>query len=166
MNALESNLSFYTTEEQIIEVFKKCGEIRRIVMGLNRNTKTPCGFCFVEYYTHQDATDCVKYLTSTAVDDRVIRVELDPGFAEGRQYGRGKQGGQVRDEFRTNYDPGRGGYGAPEPATTTPTTTTPDTNKKRYRDSNESSHDSKRQHTEAEKNPRFRENDSDSDEED
>ena len=32
-------------------------------------------------------------------------------FLEGRQYGRGKTGGQVRDEYRTDYDPGRGGYG-------------------------------------------------------
>ena len=32
-------------------------------------------------------------------------------FSEGRQYGRGKTGGQVRDEYRTDYDPGRGGYG-------------------------------------------------------
>ena len=30
---------------------------------------------------------------------------------EGRQYGRGKSGGQVRDEYRTDYDLGRGGYG-------------------------------------------------------
>jgi len=42
------NLSFYTTEEQIYEIFSKCGEIKRIIMGLDRNTKTPCGFCFVE----------------------------------------------------------------------------------------------------------------------
>jgi len=42
------NLSFFTTEEQIYEVFSKCGEIKRIIMGLDRNTKTPCGFCFVE----------------------------------------------------------------------------------------------------------------------
>jgi nuclear cap-binding protein subunit 2 len=33
------------------------------------------------------------------------------GFEEGRQYGRGKSGGQVRDEYRTDYDVGRGGYG-------------------------------------------------------
>ena len=30
---------------------------------------------------------------------------------EGRQYGRGKSGGQVRDEFRDDYDAGRGGFG-------------------------------------------------------
>lgn len=45
------NLSFYTTEEQIYELFSKCGEIKRIIMGLDRNHKTPCGFCFVEYAT-------------------------------------------------------------------------------------------------------------------
>jgi len=42
------NLSFYTTEEQIYELFVKCGEIRRIIMGLDKFKKTPCGFCFIE----------------------------------------------------------------------------------------------------------------------
>lgn len=43
------NLSFYTTEEQIYELFTKCGDVKRIVMGLDKYKKTPCGFCFVEY---------------------------------------------------------------------------------------------------------------------
>lgn len=30
---------------------------------------------------------------------------------EGRQFGRGKSGGQVRDEVRQDYDAGRGGFG-------------------------------------------------------
>ena len=81
------NLSFYTTEEQIHELFSKCGEIKRLVMGLDRFQKTPCGFCFVEYYTHQDALDCMKYIGGTKLDERIIRTDLDEGFAEGRQYG-------------------------------------------------------------------------------
>ncbi|KAG0161558.1 hypothetical protein PDIDSM_9092 [Penicillium digitatum] len=116
------NLSFYTTEEQIHELFAKCGEVKRLVMGLDRFNKTPCGFCFVEYYTHQDALDCLKYIGGTKLDERIIRTDLDPGFEEGRQFGyevitnggygqRGKSGGQVRDEYREEYDPGRGGYG-------------------------------------------------------
>lgn len=99
-------------------------------MGLDRYSKTPCGFCFVEYYTHQDALDCMKYIGGTKLDERIIRTDLDPGFQDGRQYGyihalcthsslrtniadarRGKSGGQVRDEYRDEYDPGRGGYG-------------------------------------------------------
>jgi nuclear cap-binding protein subunit 2 len=48
------NLSFYTTEEQIYELFNRVslpssgGGIRRIIMGLDRVQKTPCGFAFVE----------------------------------------------------------------------------------------------------------------------
>ncbi|KAI7903122.1 uncharacterized protein BX663DRAFT_509628 [Cokeromyces recurvatus] len=105
------NLSFFTTEEQIYELFAKCGEIKRIIMGLDRNQKTPCGFCFVEYYHRSDALDCMKYINGTKLDERVIRCDLDPGFREGRQFGRGKSGGQVRDEYRTEYDVGRGGWG-------------------------------------------------------
>ena len=33
------------------------------------------------------------------------------GFEEGRQFGRGSSGGQVRDEYRVDFDVGRGGYG-------------------------------------------------------
>lgn len=39
------NLSFYTTEEQIYELFTKCaspeegGGVKRIIMGLDRNTR-------------------------------------------------------------------------------------------------------------------------------
>lgn len=73
--------------------------------------KTPCGFCFAEYYTHESALACMKYVNGTKLDERIIRTDLDPGFREGRQYGRGRSGGQVRDEYRQEYDEGRGGYG-------------------------------------------------------
>ncbi|KAF7440384.1 nuclear cap binding complex subunit [Pleurotus ostreatus] len=112
------NLSFYTTEEQIYEIFSKCassedgGGIKRIIMGLDRNTRTPCGFCFVEYYTHAEALASMRYVSGTKLDERIIRCDLDLGYKEGRQFGRGKSGGQVRDEHRQDYDPGRGGWGA------------------------------------------------------
>lgn len=131
------NLSFYTTEEQIYELFSKCaspedgGGIKRIIMGLDRNTRcgstspirfssahachscrTPCGFCFVEYYTHAEALASMRHVSGTKLDERIIRCDLDLGYKEGRQFGRGKSGGQVRDEHRQDYDPGRGGWGA------------------------------------------------------
>ncbi|EFJ11617.1 hypothetical protein SELMODRAFT_125790 [Selaginella moellendorffii] len=99
------NLSFYTTEEQLYELFSRCGEIKRIVMGLDKNNKTPCGFCFIIFYTRDDAQDSVKYISGTILDDRPIRVDFDWGFEDGRQWGRGRSGGQVRDEYRTDYDP-------------------------------------------------------------
>jgi nuclear cap-binding protein subunit 2 len=47
------NLSFYTTEEQIYELFSKCaspedgGGVKRIIMGLDRNTR--CILHMLEY---------------------------------------------------------------------------------------------------------------------
>ncbi|XP_042333889.1 nuclear cap-binding protein subunit 2 [Sceloporus undulatus] len=105
------NLSFYTTEEQIHELFSKCGDVKRIIMGLDKVKKTPCGFCFVEYYTRAEAEHAMRYINGTRLDDRIIRTDWDAGFKEGRQYGRGRTGGQVRDEYRKDYDAGRGGFG-------------------------------------------------------
>ncbi|THH18499.1 hypothetical protein EW146_g2501 [Bondarzewia mesenterica] len=112
------NLSFYTTEEQIYDIFTKCaspedgGGVKRIIMGLDRHTRTPCGFCFVEFYTHAEALAAMRYISGTKLDERIIRCDLDLGYRDGRQFGRGKSGGQVRDEHRQDYDPGRGGWGA------------------------------------------------------
>jgi RNA recognition motif-containing protein len=97
-----------------------------LIMGLDRFQKTPCGFCFVEYYTHQDALDCLKYIGGTKLDERIIRTDLDEGFNEGRQYGRGKSGGQVRDEYREEFDPGREATAEPSRKTMMSTTTTTD----------------------------------------
>ncbi|WIA17163.1 hypothetical protein OEZ85_014048 [Tetradesmus obliquus] len=105
------NLSFYTSEDQIYELFSKVGVVQRVIMGLDRNTKTPCGFCFVMYHTREGAQAAVKYLNGTRLDNRQLRVDIDYGFEEGRQFGRGRSGGQVRDEFRTDFDAERGGYG-------------------------------------------------------
>lgn len=104
------NLSFYTSEEQIHELFRQVGPVRRIIMGLDvclmfahaaltdsrrpglvqRHKKTPCGFCFVEYYSHVDARASLKFISGTKLDERIIRADMDPGYADGRQYGRGK----------------------------------------------------------------------------
>jgi nuclear cap-binding protein subunit 2 len=80
-------------------------------MGLDKTTKTPCkssfypsffehffdlgGFCFVEYYTRQDAEHAMRYINQTRLDDRIIRTDWDAGFIDGRQFGRGRSGGQV-----------------------------------------------------------------------
>ncbi|KAJ8608874.1 hypothetical protein CTAYLR_005261 [Chrysophaeum taylorii] len=98
------NLSFYTTEAQIYELCARVGPVKRVVMGLNRHSKTPCGFCFVEHYTAEAALENVARITGLVLDDRILRSELDFGFREGRQYGRGQSGGQVRDDRRFVYD--------------------------------------------------------------
>lgn len=109
------NLSFFTTEEQVYELFSKAGKVKKVVMGLDRFERTPCGFCFVEFESHEESLYAVRYLDQTKLDDRIIKIDRDPGFVDGREFGRGVSGGQVRDEFREDYDPGRGGYGKNRP---------------------------------------------------
>lgn len=106
-----------SSDSPLLAVFSQCAEprsgggVKRIIMGLDRHSKTPCGFAFVEYYLPSEARAAMRYISGTKLDERVIRCDLDPGFAEGRQFGRGKSGGQVRDEYREEYDAGRGGWG-------------------------------------------------------
>ena len=72
------------------------GDVKLVVMGLDRFRKTPCGFCFVEYFTREHAMNAQNFVNGTKLDSRIIRTDWDMGFIEGRQYGRGKTGGQVR----------------------------------------------------------------------
>jgi RNA recognition motif-containing protein len=81
-------------------------------MGLHREKKTPCGFAFVEYFTRRACKDAEELLNGKTLENRVVKFELDPGFKEGRQFGRGRGGGQVRDDFREEDDPERGGLGS------------------------------------------------------
>lgn len=37
----------------------------------------------------------ITCLDGTALDERIIKVGIDPGFKQGRQFGRGMSGGQV-----------------------------------------------------------------------
>ncbi|ODV66498.1 RNA-binding domain-containing protein [Hyphopichia burtonii NRRL Y-1933] len=92
------NLSHFTTEEQIHELFSKCGTISRIIMGLDRVKLTPCGFCFVIYKSEDGSLNAMKYLKGTYLDGQNLEIDLDPGFREGRQFGRGVYGGQASQE--------------------------------------------------------------------
>jgi nuclear cap-binding protein subunit 2 len=88
-----------TTEEQIHSIFSKCGNIKNMTMGLNKITKTPCGFFFVEYYDREAVEIAVKHFNGAKLDNRTIQVAVDLGFYEGRQYGRGKSGGLASEDF-------------------------------------------------------------------
>ena len=93
------SLSNYTTEYQLHALFGRVGEVKRIIMGLDRINKTPCGFCFVEYVRRADTEDAIRFFNGMYFDDRFIKVDWDGGFEEGRQYGRGRSGGQKIEDY-------------------------------------------------------------------
>ena len=102
------NMAFSTRSYNVHSHFSQIGPVRRVVMGMDRFHRTPCGFGFVEYARREDALLAVSNLSSTKLDGRIIRVELDAGFEPGREYGRGASGGQVRDDKRRGQiDPAR-----------------------------------------------------------
>ena len=101
------NLSFFTLESQLLAHFSTCGQVKHLIMGLNRMKMQPCGFCFVEYATRAEAALAVDTLNKSVLDGMVIRVDWDYGFEPQRQFGRGRQGGQVRDEIKAQ-DRGEG----------------------------------------------------------
>ena len=94
------NLTGYTKEETVYKIFSMVGPVENVIMGLNKRAHVPCGFCFVIYYRKDDAHKAVTLLSGVKVDGNVIRVDTDIGFSEGRQFGRGFAGGQVRDEVK------------------------------------------------------------------
>ena len=91
-----------TTEEQLYDLFARCGDVKKVTMGLDRNTREPCGFAFVEFFSRQAAENAMNYLSGSKLDDQPVRVEIDRGHLEqepDRKFGRSRSGGQVRDEI-------------------------------------------------------------------
>jgi nuclear cap-binding protein subunit 2 len=91
-----AGISPTVAEECIWELFLLCGPVRRVIMGVNKNTYRCCGFCFVEFYSAESAEKAVMYLKDFRLDRSPLSVDRDYGFVEGRQYGRGMFGGRVR----------------------------------------------------------------------
>lgn len=127
-SALEGSTTLYignvntkTKESQILELFSRCGPVQRVIIGVNKATFEPCGFAFVVYAARADALYAIKTLNGTRLNNQPIRTDLDPGFTEGRQYGRGKEGNQVRQDnqkscLQSQMPLAPGGAAAPIPA--------------------------------------------------
>lgn len=112
------NLNFYVTEDQvqmktwyqivlrsqIYDMFSVCGVITKVIVGLNSQKRQPCGFCFIQFTSHEEASIAHTMLNGSILDERIIRCDWDTGhgITADRKYGRGSLGGQIRDERRIN----------------------------------------------------------------
>ena len=96
------NLSFYTNENQIYKIFSYITKPKRIIMGLHRITKNPCGFCFLEFYKFNDAKYAYAFISGCKMKKRILSIDLDLGFISGRQYGRSKKGWQIKENTYFN----------------------------------------------------------------
>ena len=60
------------------------GIVRNLHMGLNNKTYKPCGFCFVEYQTREEARLAIDCFNLALMDGKRIRIDWDYGFISRR----------------------------------------------------------------------------------
>ena len=98
------NLSFNTTEGQILELFKTVGNVSSCELILDKFTSKSRGFAFVELGSQEEATKAVAELNGKELDGRALTVnEARPREERPRGDfggGRGGGGGGGRREFR------------------------------------------------------------------
>eukprot|EP01084_Bolivina_argentea_P270396 459762_1 len=89
------NLQYHISEQIVYSYFSKIGIVDRLIFGVNRNDiNQKIGFAFIKYLTNFEACSAVNYLNDTILLNKSLNVQLDPGFEDGRQFGRGKSGHQ------------------------------------------------------------------------
>jgi nuclear cap-binding protein subunit 2 len=93
------NLSYTTSEEQVFALFNHIGKIKRIIMGLHKIKKNSCGFYFLEFFNFKDVKFAYHVISGYRINKKILRIDLDRGFSKGREFGRGKKGGQIIEEF-------------------------------------------------------------------
>lgn len=96
------NLSYQTTEAQLLDLFGQFGEVRRATLVTDRDTGRPRGFAFVEMANDEGAQAAIAALDGQTVDGRVLQVNV----ARPRE-DRGPGGGGGRGGFGG----GGGGFG-------------------------------------------------------
>ena len=70
------NLSFYSTEDSLYELFSRCGSIADIKIGIN-DVGHPCGFCFVMYYNPNSD------LSTMSLQPRLLNSSREPSYVIG-----------------------------------------------------------------------------------
>ncbi|MGD0017030.1 MAG: RNA-binding protein [Verrucomicrobiia bacterium] len=99
------NLSFNTTEGQILELFKAVGNVSSCELILDKFTSKSRGFAFVEMGSQEEATKAIAELNGKELDGRALTVnEARPREERPRgDFGGGRGGGGGgggRREFR------------------------------------------------------------------
>jgi RNA recognition motif-containing protein len=70
------NLSYDVTEEQLRELFSKAGVIKEVALIMDRDTRRPKGFGFVEMTTQVEAQKAIEMFNEHELDGRRLTVNL------------------------------------------------------------------------------------------
>jgi RNA recognition motif-containing protein len=94
------NLSYSTSEDDLMTLFAKAGTVKSVVIIKDRDTGRSKGFGFVEMETQAEAQKAISLLNGTQVQDRALTVNLarpreergSRGFGDRRGGGSGGPG--------------------------------------------------------------------------
>ena len=97
-NIFVGNLSFQTTQEDLLATFSQFGNVERVNIVTDRDTGQPRGFAFVEMTDGQEARNAIAQLNGAELNGRALNVnearpKPSPG---GGQRGFGGGGGGNR----------------------------------------------------------------------
>ncbi|NEO57778.1 MAG: RNA-binding protein [Okeania sp. SIO3B5] len=94
MSVYVGNLSYDATDEDIKEVFKEYGSVKRVQVPSDRETGRPRGFAFVEMETEDEETAAIEALDGAEWMGRTLKVnKARPRESRGSSGGGGRKGG-------------------------------------------------------------------------
>jgi RNA recognition motif-containing protein len=117
------NLAFDTTKEELETLFREVGPLKDVFLPLDRETRRPRGFAFIEFENDDDATKAIEKFNGHQLGGRAIRVNVSddrprkprPAFGGGApprfESGGGGYGGGFGDRDGGFGGGGGGGFG-------------------------------------------------------
>jgi RNA recognition motif-containing protein len=107
MKLYVGNLSFGTTEDDLLQLFSQVGTVESASIVADRDTGRSRGFAFVEMSSKQEGEAAIDKFNGAELDGRSLTVnEAKPRENRGGGFGGGRGGG-----FGGGRGGGRGGFG-------------------------------------------------------
>ena len=89
------NLSYNVSEQELRELFSQAGEIKEVALIVDRDTRRPKGFGFVEFVNQADAEKAIQMFNDYELDNRRLTVNMArPREERGGGGGFGNRGGR------------------------------------------------------------------------
>lgn len=93
MTVYVGNLSYNATEEDLNEVFKEYGDVKRVQLPVDRETGRPRGFAFVEMAQESEEESAIEDLDGAEWMGRTLKVNKARPRTDRRPSGGGNRGG-------------------------------------------------------------------------
>jgi cold-inducible RNA-binding protein len=103
------NLSFNTTEGDVLDLFKQAGNVQSCELIVDKFTSKSRGFAFVTMSTQEEANAAISQLNGKELDGRALTVNEARPKEDRPRGGGGFGGGGGGGRERRDYGGGRGG---------------------------------------------------------